>query len=191
MFQKRAEYIAEIYLSDANARGLENNTQSVCHVIGLGLGVWLIHPSERQLYVDAFGKILTKYDYPYIKDIYFAYIRNVTECEGMKEGEHIIGPNGAAVAVHFGQRNPAALDALTQTPTSTGQLPLLHTQYAWDSNAYPGNEYWVGQLAASGDPAAACSSTIPELQNPDVNCENVCGNNVYIVKDGVVAKQNE
>ena len=70
MFQKRAEYIAEIYLSDANARGLENNTQSVCHVIGLGLGVWLIHPSERQLYVDAFGKILKKYDYPYIKDIY-------------------------------------------------------------------------------------------------------------------------
>ena len=41
--------------------------------------------------------------------------------------------------------------------------------FAWDGNAYIGNEYWDGMLSASGDPAAASCSFIPELLNPDIN----------------------
>ena len=54
------------------------------------------------------------------------------------------------------------------SPLPPGKWALA-TCYAWDSNSYPGNEYWNGELDASGDPAAACCSTIAELQNIDIN----------------------
>ena len=34
---------------------------------------------------------------------------------------------------------------------------------------YVGNEFWKGMLSASGDPAAACCSTIAELFVPEIN----------------------
>jgi len=54
--------------------------------------------------------------------------------------------------------------------------------YAWDSNAYPGNEYWTGSLAASGDPAAVSSSTLAELQNPLIN-PAVSSTNLFVAPE--------
>ena len=34
---------------------------------------------------------------------------------------------------------------------------------------HKGNEFWAGFLAASGEPAAACSTQISELHNPKIN----------------------
>jgi len=87
------------------------------------------------------------------------------------------GANGAnSVRIFFNSRNPA--DKLVDEDEGK----LLVAQYAWDSASYPGNEYWIGALSASGDPAAACCSTIPELQNPDVNTEYVAGANMHLAQ---------
>ena len=57
---------------------------------------------------------------------------------------------------------------------------LKVAMYAWDGNAFPGNEYWNGLLDASGDPAAASCSQIPQLQNPYINTHNIRASNVHI-----------
>ena len=46
---------------------------------------------------------------------------------------------------------------------------LLVASFGWNANAYVGNEYWGGMLAASEGARAACCSGVPELGVPDVN----------------------
>ena len=57
--------------------------------------------------------------------------------------------------------------------------------FAWDGNSYVGNEYWAGLLDASGDPAAASCSFIPELLNPDINT-SIAGDNLRVACPGRV-----
>ena len=65
--------------------------------------------------------------------------------------------------------------------------------FAWDGNAYVGNEYWEGgrMLTASGDPAAASCSFIPELLNPDIN-PNISGGNLHVAcpQRGILSYDN-
>merc|ERR1712083_566924 len=78
------------------------------------------------------------------------------------------------IIVKSGRRAPA--DPL-ESPFSQC-LPV--SMYAWDSNSFPGNEYYHGMLSASGDPAAASCSTISFVQNSEINKEFINGANTGV-----------
>jgi len=164
VYKKRVRMSLEPYLFDADIRAQKAGTRAYVQVVGLGLGVWIgaFSTIAPQLFVDTCGEIIRDNNFNHIADVDFSYIP-VTNCLGVTNGALLQG-----IAIHFSKRDPAA----KLTGVNEGKLAVAC--YAWDGNAYPGNEYWSGALTASGDPAAACCSTIPELQNPLIN-EHVSG----------------
>lgn len=166
VYKKRMKMVIEPFLLDANERGKEVNKKVYAHIVGLGLGVWQKFNKQPQLLVDVYADILKNNALAYIQTLNFSYFpADVTSCGGIPHnGTFTAGGNN--IKILFSKRDPA-------DPLENKDL-LLVAQYAWDGNSYPGNEYWMGMLAASGDPAAASCSTIPELQNPEINL-NVSG----------------
>jgi len=160
LYYRRMKVIAETFLLDAQARAAAQGTKAFCHLVGLGIGVWSLATAEQaavivQTYLDAIATI----SLPRVSDVCFSWFPHL-------KGEWLNSRTpfpGNSVKLSLTKRDPA------EKLTGVHEGKLLVAQYAWDSNAYPGNEYWFGLLSASGDPAAACCSTIPELQNPQVN----------------------
>merc|ERR1712048_1309176 len=81
--------------------------------------------------------------------------------------------SGHRVDVDFGRREPAE-------GRGDYERCLLAAMYAWDSNSFPGNEYYLGMLSASGDPAAASCSTISFVQNAEINHEYINGESTRV-----------
>lgn len=161
VYKKRMAMVVEPFLRNANERGKELGKQVYAHIVGLGLGVWQVSPLQGKLLVDVYADIMEKNTFHHIADLDFSWF-NVTSCGGVGNGENFVqGSNN--IRIHFSKRNPSA------KLSGGDENKLLVAQYAWDGNSYPGNEYWKGMLNVSGDPAAASSSTIPELQNPEIN----------------------
>jgi len=159
IYKKRMRITVDLFLGDANERGREAGKQSYCHVVGLGLGVWQVVTLQGLWLLEVFAEALNEGLYQYISDVDFSWFPpEFVTCGGKEHRESIKN-----VRISFSKRNPADKFG------PEDENKLLVAMYAWDGNSYPGNEYWGGMLTASGDPAAACCSTIPELQNPDIN----------------------
>ncbi|KAI0449973.1 hypothetical protein F5B21DRAFT_492626 [Xylaria acuta] len=162
MYKARIRITADILFVEASRRARDVGKKAYVYVVGLGLGVWAVDPNQTQLYVQAFLASLADLGdgLSHIGTVEFAYIHEVL---GFRSRSFALGPSKTVVDVRFSRRNPAA------KLRGVDANHLLVLSYAWDGNAFPGNEYWVGLLAATGDPAAACMSTIGELHNPMIN----------------------
>jgi len=157
IYKKRIEKIIVPFLWEANLRASEQRKKAYIHAIGLGLGVWQICPQQADWMFQVYKEILSNGDFDQIEVVDFSWFPDVSE----KTNEIITG-SGGKIEIRFSRRDPA------EKLQPEGKY-LLVAMYAWDGNSFPGNEYWRGMLHASGDPAAACCSTITELQNPEIN----------------------
>ncbi|HEV8051461.1 MAG TPA: DUF4804 domain-containing protein [Parachlamydiaceae bacterium] len=175
VYKERMRMSIETFLIDANQRGMEQGKKAYVHAVGLGLGVWQISPAQAKLMIEVYAETLSNCQLAHISDIDFSWFPDdCTDCGGIAN-LNVFTAEQNDIKIHFSKRNPA--DQLT----SSDEGKLLVASYAWDGNSYPGNEYWAGALSASGDPAAACCSTIAELQNPHIN-PNVSSTKLLIIK---------
>eukprot|EP00906_Rhabdomonas_costata_P023186 RCo033379 len=168
VYKQRLRMSIEPFLYDAHMRAAHAKKKAYCHVVGLGLGVWMLTEQQGTLMVEVYHEVLQSRDLTEISDIDFSFFPSDCVRLGGKANGEVLEVNGNKVRVHFSRRDPA--ERLNDSSK------LLVAMYAWDSNAFPGNEYWIGHLDGSGDPAAACCSTIAELQNPMINPNIHAGN---------------
>lgn len=175
--RRRLTWVIEPFLLAANSLAEKRQQQAYVHCVGLGLGVWLgdckteageleVAMQQFKAYVDVLGR----HDFAHVAVVDLSWFPDrlgdaARECcisalqWQSDRAAYVSDQSGRAIELKLSQRNPA--EAL---PAGL----LLVAQYAWDGNAYPGNEYWQGSRNGSGDSAAASCSTIGELQNPDI-----------------------
>jgi hypothetical protein len=168
VFKHRMRMIVEPFLLEANARAAAEGRQAYVCAAGVGLGVWRISDAQPGLLIGVYADALRTLDLPHIAVLEFNYCGS--SGDGGLHTDDVVRAGRNDIRVLFTQSRATAARL---TPPYDDHL--LVTSYAWDGNSYPGNEFWLGALAASGDPAAASCSTIGELQNPEINPERVCG----------------
>jgi hypothetical protein len=162
VYKSRMEKVVAPYLLEANNQAKLQGKKAHCVAVGLGLGAWQESPVQNQLLIDVYADCIAKLKLDGISDIEFSWfdLEGVRTCGSKKNGQ-TLESNGNAIAIHFTKDEPYR--------SLQDNNKLLVAQYAWDGGSYAGNEYWDGALAASGDPAAACASSITYLQNPEIN----------------------
>lgn len=198
LYKARIRISLEIFVFAAQHYAVNKgkDCRAYCHVVGLGLGVWQLCDEQALYMLDVFNEIFSSYHLPNISDINFSWFPAIVTTMGKVANGQQFTENGNNVTVWFSKRNVS--EPLND---SNGPKKLLVAMYAWDGNAFPGNEYWLGGsfVTASGDPAAACCSLVAQTQNPLVNrffAEHAWivdpqlflrGNNTLVVSDALTS----
>jgi hypothetical protein len=195
---------------NANSEDCDSSTAkkngAFCHIVGLGTGVWVFKRDLQDRRIVRVTKSIIEETYlPNIDFIYFAWMHDecnrdipmVPPSDAVNNNSNANNSSNSNIRYIFktdqagnfsvtdkSQTHTIVVDFERRSPADPVQPPyedcLLCGMYAWDSNSFPGNEYWQGMLAASGDPAAASCSTIPFVQNSMINKEYITGGNTRV-----------
>jgi len=206
MYEQRMRISLELFLFDSDYRAGQRKQATGCQqgafvqIVGLGTGVWAWSKEfQDRCIVRVTKRILEQTKLAHIDAVYFSWMHSkcmqsatdddvcmfdtdtdtdtgANHSNSNSKNKYVVRDADAhKISIEFGRRAPA--DDLT----APYEKCLICAMYAWDSNAFPGNEYYLGMLSASGDPAAASCSTISFVQNSEINKQYVNGanSNVY------------
>lgn len=167
VYKERMKHSYLCLFAEANRRASldPSHRTAYVHAVGLGLGVWSVSPNQNALIEEIVIDLLQSHSFPHLSDVDLSWIIS----EKVGESVTVTDSAGHDILLHHTKNSPASVYNSSEEIDENKKEKLLVVSYAWDGNSYPGNEYWEGSLQASGDPAAACFSFIPELQNPLVN----------------------
>ncbi|EDW00169.1 uncharacterized protein LOC6565111 [Drosophila grimshawi] len=186
VMKRRYAISFDLLLLEAQARAASAGKPAYIHVVGFGLGVWMVAPQQEQIFLETFEQRLRALSsrLTHIGVVHFSWFK-LARCGGLHDGAVLkcsTHPQGG-IRVHLSKRNPAA--KLSQPEHED---MLLVVSYAWDGNALPGNEFWMKMLKSTGDSSTACSTLITELHNPHINTDYCSGQNLHIAsqKYGVI-----
>lgn len=183
VYRKRLRLSMIPFVLNADARAKEAGKKAVIVVTGWGLGVWAVaglKNEQETLFVEEMFNVLDQLSNAgllnSISDVVFSWI----DCPNLATQAAQFNTNHSSKQLNFvcGKISPTDKVELAKSITFV-ESKLLVFSFAWDGNSYPGNEYWKGLLHASGDPAAACCTTISETMNPQINPEFLKRYKVY------------
>jgi len=182
IYKRYMELVLRPFFVDGNNRAQKTSQKAYFHIIGLGAGAWGVKNSNRtdscmqdQCIIDVCLKIIEDRDFSDISDLDFSWLNegvyNIRgknfEWEGRKStkffNEEITLNKNKKIRVRISRRDPAEL------LVGEDKNKFLVAMYAWDHGSLPGNEYWMGNLNMSGDPAAICCSSAAQMHTPHMN----------------------
>lgn len=170
VYRKRLRLVALPYFADANERAQQKDTKAYVHVPGWGLGAWMAYKDQSKVFLQEILNLITEMfengRITHISDIYFEFLS--VEDDQFDEILQKV-PEDVKEAINFTSGKIPPASKTISLKLNGEKEKLLVLSYPWDGNSYPGNEYWIGNLTESGDPAAASCSDIADLQNPEIN----------------------
>ena len=123
LYRRRMRATIEPFLLDAERRAAAMGTRAYVHVVGLGLGVWMVDLEQARYMLSVYADVLRERRLPHLAALDFSWFPDLTNCGGAASGEALRGgPNGEnAPTVLFSRRDPAA----TLPPSPAGEKPML------------------------------------------------------------------
>ena len=179
------------FFADSIANATDTNKKAYIRLTGLGDGVWAGGDKHKPEIGNAIGRAarrvfdgLTAEQKGKIAAIEFVQFGDREPCFNGFKGKLVLASGGGLNEVDI-------ISSKGGNPNFAHTIPdkyrgaTLCVNFAWDSGSYVGNELWLdgkenltpqyegddihNTKAASGDPAAACCSSIPVSMNPDYN----------------------